>query len=381
VRTATLTPFTLSGAKRSRRATAITLALVLCPLPARADEVVRIAVVTGAPRVEISAPGLSLALVGSGGTPARLASERAEVTLLGDALLVNGARLEGPALLFTGAGPIRLGAHALADEVEVRRGQGGLDVVHAVPMEDYVAAVTGSEMPASFPPEALRAQAVAARTFAIFKKLEAVTDGRPWHLGATVLDQVYRASPVDPRARAAADATAGLVLVRDHVPVEAYFHSACGGRTERGEEALGRDLPYLESVACDHCRGAPRFRWTVRVGAAEMGRLAGLGAPVTAARVLARTTSGRAQSVEVAARGRKVALGAGDLRQRLGFTRLPSLLFDVRAGGDAVVFEGRGAGHGAGLCQWGAAGFAREGEGFREILARYYPGTEVVRMY
>jgi stage II sporulation protein D (peptidoglycan lytic transglycosylase) len=359
----------------------LALAVVAWALPARAVEVVRIAVVIGAPRVDLSAPGLAVAPAGSDAAPAHL-GDRAEVARAGDALVVNGVRRDAPALLFTAPAPIRVGAHLLAGEVEVRRGQAaGLDVVHAIPMEDYVAAVTGSEMPASFPPEALRAQAVAARTFAIHRKLEAVAEGRPWHVGATVLDQVYRAAPVDPRARAAAEATAGLVLAHDHVPVEAYFHAACGGRTERGAEALGRDLPYLQSVACDRCRGAPRARWTVRVGGAELGRVVALGAPATGARVLTRTSSGRAERVEVSARGRKVALGAGDLRQRLGFARLPSLLFDVRAAGGEVVFEGRGAGHGAGLCQWGAAGFAREGATFRDILARYYPGTELLRMY
>jgi stage II sporulation protein D len=254
-------------------------------------------------------------------------------------------------------------------------------VVHALPLEDYVAAVVGSEMPPAFPPQALQAQAVAARTFAVFKKLESVAVGRAWHLGATVLDQVYRASPVDPRARAAAEATAGEVLVFQHAPIEAYFHSTCGGRTERGADALGRDLPYLAAVSCGRCQASPRRRWTVRVPAPELGRLCGLGGAAIAARVAARTGSGRAQRVEISGRGHKVTLGAADLRQRLGFERLPSLAFDVRVERGSVLFEGGGAGHGAGLCQWGAAAAAREGEGYRAILAHYYPGAELIRMY
>ena len=95
----------------------------------------------------------------------------------------------------------------------------------------------------------------------------------------------------------------------------------------------------------------------------------------------ARTATGRAERVEVTAGGRTASLAAVDLRQRLGFERLPSLAFDVRADGRAFVLDGRGRGHGAGLCQWGAAELAREGQGYREILARYYLGTEVVRMY
>jgi stage II sporulation protein D len=346
---------------------------------------VRIAIATGVTKATISGPGLAMAPLRDGAAPASVeGGGQAEVALAHDVLTVNGVRLDAAGATFTGSGPIRTSAApaaSLLGEVEVRRSGNGLLVVHSLPLEDYVAAVVGSEMPAGFPPQALQAQAVAARTFAVFKKLESVAEGRAWHLGATVLDQVYRASPVDPRARAAAEATAGEVLVFEHAPIEAYFHSACGGRTERGAEALGRDLPYLASVTCGRCDASPRRRWTVRVPASEMGRLCGLGGPATSTRVAGRTSSGRAQRIEVFGRGRRVTLTAADLRQRLGFERLPSLAFDVRASHGSIVFEGRGAGHGAGLCQWGAAGAARNGEGYRAILSRYYPGTEIVRMY
>jgi stage II sporulation protein D len=85
--------------------------------------------------------------------------------------------------------------------------------------------------------------------------------------------------------------------------------------------------------------------------------------------------------VELAAGGRRVTLGAVDLRQRLGTDRLWSLLFDVALKRGTVRFTGHGAGHGAGMCQWGAAGAASRGERYQAILARYYPGTQIVRMY
>jgi stage II sporulation protein D len=76
-----------------------------------------------------------------------------------------------------------------------------------------------------------------------------------------------------------------------------------------------------------------------------------------------------------------VKLTAVELRQRVGYGRLHSLDFSVRRDGGGFAFEGRGSGHGAGMCQWGAAGFAREGKSYREILAHYYPGAELTRMY
>ena len=115
--------------------------------------------------------------------------------------------------------------------------------------------------------------------------------------------------------------------------------------------------------------------------AAELARAAGLSGAATSARVASRTPTGRAEKVEVHAGGRSVTLAASDLRQRLGFSRLPSLAFELRERGGAFLLEGRGQGHGAGLCQWGAAGLAREGKTYREILAHYYPGVEILRMY
>jgi stage II sporulation protein D len=249
-------------------------------------------------------------------------------------------------------------------------------------LEDYVAGVLAGEMPASFPSEAQRAQAVAARSYALTRKIEAQAAGKPWDIGAGVLTQVYRGRH-SPAARAAADATLGEVLVLGVMPVEAYFHAVCGGRTETGAAALGRDLPYLVSVECGYCDDAPGARWRREFSGAELGKVAALGGAADAVRVASRTAADRAERVELARGGRAASLAAADLRQRLGFARLPSVAFEVDSAGAAAgfAFIGRGQGHGAGLCQHGAAGMARVGKAYGEILAHYYPGTEIVKMY
>jgi stage II sporulation protein D len=254
-------------------------------------------------------------------------------------------------------------------------------------LEDYVAGVVAGELPASFPPEAQKAQAVAARSYALTRKLDAQVAGRAWDIGAGVLSQVYRGQG-SPAARAAAEATAGEVLVLGMAPVEAYFHAVCCGQTESGLAALGKDLPYLVPVDCGRCDDAPGARWRLVLGAGELGRVAGLGGPADAVRVVARTATGRAERVELARGERVASLAAADLRQRLGFSRLQSLAFEVgeltprpARGERTFAFEGRGQGHGAGMCQWGAAAMAQDGRTYREILAHYYPGTDVVRMY
>jgi len=260
-----------------------------------------------------------------------------------------------------------LPAQALAEE-RIRVRLEGSDRVEDLRLEDYVAGVVAGEMPPSFPVEALT------------RKLEAQRTGKPWDIAAGVLNQVYQGRH-SPAARSAADATLGEVLVLGMEPVEAYFHSVCCGTTESGLAALGRDLPYLAPVDCGGCDDVPGARWRREFSAAELGRIAGLGGPADEVRVSVRTGTGRAERLEVGRGGRSVGLAAADLRQRLGFSRLPSLAFEVTASGKSFVFEGTGQGHGAGMSQHGAAGMARAGKTYLEILAHYYPGTDVVKMY
>ncbi len=368
-----------------RRATAPTLLALASllalagPAGARAEELIRVVVAEGQAAVVLSGAGLALKTPEEEG-PGRAVAGPVEVVPSASGVRVGRDEVEGPALL-TASGPIRLGERVLSPVVQVEPGPGGLTVVEELPLDDYVAGVLSGELPRSFPAEAQKAQAVAARTYALVKKIEAEASGRGWHLGANVLSQVYAGAAPNPAARAATDATRGEVLVMGNEPVEAFFHAACGGRTESGLDALGRDLPYLKAVPCGHCNDAPGARWTFTLDAAALGKAARLGGSVSAARVLERSASGRVAKVELTAGGKASVLNGADLRQRLGYSRLPSLAFELTARHGGFTFAGRGQGHGAGLCQWGAAGMARGGKGYREILAHYYPGTDVVKMY
>ncbi len=357
------------------------LLALLCAaaLPTRAEELIRVVVAEGLPRVALVSGGPQVEEEEEGGA-GRPAGDTLELAPSGDGLKAGREALPG-AVVVSASTPIRMGERTLSTVVQVERGPGGLTVVEELPLDDYVAGVLSGELPRSFPPEAQKAQAVAARTYALVKKIEAEASGRGWHLGANVLSQVYAGAAPNPVARAAADATKGEVLVSGNEPVEAFFHAACGGQTEAGLDALGRDLPYLQPVRCGRCNEAPGARWRLALSGADLCKALGLAGKVTAARVSERSGSGRAARVELTAGGKVATLTAADLRQRLGYSKLPSLAFDVSEKRGTFTFEGRGQGHGAGLCQWGAAGMAKEGKGYREILEHYYPGTRVVRMY
>ena len=197
-----------------------------------------------------------------------------------------------------------------------------------------------------------------------------------------MLSQVYLGlDHEDPRTAAAVLATQGEVLALGVTPVEAYFHASCGGRTESGAAALDRPLDYLKSVSCPCENHSPYAHWHAELSGAELGKAVGL-APVVECEVVSRTGSGRAARVQVRSeKGGVRTILANQLRTANGYQRLPRTWFDVHREGDHFVFTGRGTGHGAGLCPWGARIFAEQGKDYRAILDHYYPGTTVERIY
>ncbi|HSP77178.1 MAG TPA: SpoIID/LytB domain-containing protein, partial [Myxococcaceae bacterium] len=314
-----------------------------------------------------------------------LEQESVVVRRRGSRLELNGAPVIGTAVRFRagassadagvpGPTPLRAGDMEVRGDVVVRLYRDGLQLINVIPLEDYLAAVLGSEMPVSFPLEALKAQAVAARTYALQKKLRAY--GSPFHMGSSVLHQVYGGlHREDARTRAAVEATRGEVLTYELAPIEAYFHASCGGRTESGQEALQRNLPYLQPVECP-CGRLPASRGTATLSDSELQ--SALGHPPEGLRVTGRTATHRVTRV---ASSSGASLDGATFRRKLGYTRLKSLNFEVERTSDGWHFTGLGYGHGAGLCQWGAKALADQGLGYRDILQRYYPGTELQQLY
>jgi stage II sporulation protein D len=361
------------------------LLLLLAPLSAQAVETMRIAMGEVASEVHVSGTALSYGSDSEEAQFVPMGSESASVRRRGGRLELNGSPVIGGAVRFRAgvepteasspsASTVRAGNMAVRGDVVVRLYKDRLQLINVIPLEDYLAAVLGSEMPVSFPLEALKAQAVAARTYALQKKLEAY--GSPFHLGSSVLHQVYGGlHREDARTRAAVLATRGEVLTYELAPIEAYFHSSCGGLTESGQAALGRDLPYLQPVECP-CGRLPASRWSATLSDAELH--AALGDSSQGFHVTSRTATQRVHRVTTAS---GVSLDGASLRRKLGYTRLKSLGFDVERTASGWHFSGRGYGHGAGFCQWGAKALADQGRTYRDILLHYYPGTELQQLY
>ena len=341
-----------------------------------AAETMRIAMGAESSKISIKASALEWGPDAEGAPMHGVEGSTLEVTQASGGLQLNGAEVELKAVRVRVGGAddvLTVNGVRVRGEVVVQPGRAQLVAINVLPLEDYLLGVLGSEMPRSFPLEALKAQAVAARTYALNKKLEQYD--QPYHLGSSVISQVYKGLEVDdPRTREAVESTRGEILTWKLQPIEAYFHASCGGHTEAGLEALGRDLPYLKSVECP-CGALPTSHWSVNLTSKDLVGLAG--AKAGSIRVEGRTPTGRARRVQVGSRD----FDAVRFRERVGYMKLKSLDFEVKKAGDGVELSGHGFGHGAGMCQWGARVLADKGMGYTYILQRYYPGTDLQNLY
>jgi stage II sporulation protein D len=280
---------------------------------------------------------------------------------------------------------------------------GGLTLVNRLDMESYLLGVVPREIGRASEDiyEAVKAQAVAARTYAV--KYIGRRSAQGFDVYPTVEDQVYGGVAAEDAIvfRAVAE-TAGEILTHAGEPITAYYHSTCAGQTAAIDEVWNeRPVPYLVSVrdvdprtgeAYD--RASSRFRWTERWTHAQLvgilnrtladslrGRRIGR---IEEMDVTARTASGRVRSLVIDTDAGRFTVGRDRVRWILTPTRggiLNSSKFDVRMTGGEIVAEGGGWGHGIGMCQVGAMGRARAGQDYREILGVYYPGTRIRDMY
>ena len=197
-------------------------------------------------------------------------------------------------------------------------------------------------------------------------------------LASSTLDQVYNGlSHESPETRAAVSATHGQVLVFDHEPIEAFFFSSCGGRTRDARLVFGVDQPYLRGVVCGHCDDAATATWSRRLSFAELSSK--LGFKVTGASTEGETADGRPKWVVFKPSATKVTPEA--LRAKLGYTVIKSPQMTVQCTGTVCTFSGRGAGHGVGMCQFGARGLALQGLGYVDIVQTYFPGATLKTLY
>lgn len=275
-----------------------------------------------------------------------------------------------------------------------------LTVVNHLGLEDYLTGVLGGEVPLDWPLEAIKAQAVASRTYALYR-IRSRPPEAPFDLSAGTDSQVYAGqsgmtAEKRVKLRAALDETRGRVLTFGRRLFQANFHAICGGHTDPAWLLVGGDpVTPLRGVPCGNCakatrlpQVAARYAWSFEIPETalreSLSRLPGweeASGPVLCVAPVPVGPGGHAGEAEVTAGGRTRRVPVPALRGAVGWDKFLSSAFTARRAGDVFRFEGKGWGHGGGLCQWGAWAMAQEGFAAGEILAYYYPGSVVARVY
>jgi len=305
------------------------------------------------------------------------------ITAFKYAVNINGRRYPQSRLYLRpqDSGSIEVNGRRYPGDLEIIRGRGSAVLVNHVGLEDYVKGIAVREISHYWPFEALLAHAIVFRTYALYAVQQNAK--RDYDVTGDVYSQVYGGAAAERyRISDACDQTSGDVLTCGGRIFPAYYHSTCGGHTQNASILWNIDIPALSGVDCVYCKGSPHFSWNAAIPVAEaVGKLSAAG--IMADGITAIETSDIDQSGRVVklalrtARGGFVEIAGKDFRQILGNDIVKSTNFDVVLRGRMIEFSGRGWGHGVGLCQWGAYFMAKAGYSFSDILAYYYPGSEV----
>jgi stage II sporulation protein D len=262
--------------------------------------------------------------------------------------------------------------------------------IREMPFEQYIEAVVAGEMKNWFHEEALAAQAILARTFALeFIAGRGHSALNPEaHISTSFEEaQAWNPAAVNDRVRRAVSRTRGRVAVNNGKYIKAWFHSHAGGTTARAKEGLnfeGPEPPYTKVVRSVEGRDAPkdfaawRAVFTKQEVADALGKLGRNPGDFSAVRVVERGPSGRATRIRI---GDAEVHGA-DLRTTLDSTKYKSnLLTSARVEGDKVIFQGKGFGHGVGMSQWGAQEMARRGQNADAIITHYFEDVAIGKLW
>lgn len=300
----------------------------------------------------------------------------------------GGKRIEinGP-LALTSSSFIHLGPKHFRNKIELYPLGRELHLVNEVPLEPYLAGLVNKEIRSNYPKEAVKAQVIAARSYALATMAERRKSPHRWYdLKGTEDDQVYQgAHSEDYKSRALVDETKGYVLIHQNDVLKAYYHASSGGHTELPRNVWGRrddaraQHAYLARHSPWDMMGPAATQWNITL-TPHMGNLwPGVG-KILDIQVLKRSEGKRVEKIRVKGRNGTVEWSGQEFKRKLGPRWLKSTLFGIRRVPEGFLIEGRGFGHGVGMSQLGAKYMAKEGKSAKEILQFYYPYAGVVKL-
>lgn len=280
-----------------------------------------------------------------------------------------------------GADSLIVDGRAFRGKMEfIKEDNGMLTAINRIELEDYLRGILYHEVSHYWPMEALKAQAIVCRSYAVYSMQQ--NKSKAFDVTNDVYSQVYGGSVSERfRTNQAIDETLGKVILFEGKIIPAYFHATCGGHTEDASLLWNINLPPLKGVACPFCKDSPHFNWHEVIFTGEIREaLVGAGYKTGVIKEIAldgKDASGRIINLRIMSAKKDIVISAKDFRNIIGPDLIKSTNFKVNIIGTDAVFEGFGWGHGVGLCQWGAYFMAKNGSSSEEIIKYYYPGTNV----
>ncbi|MCX5695626.1 MAG: SpoIID/LytB domain-containing protein [Candidatus Omnitrophica bacterium] len=345
---------------------------------------VRVAIIQDAPSLSLKIKGFfRVKDLKSDKIVYRAKSINTTVTTYKNGIILGGVKPNSENLLIESDDPeaIIINGRMFRGNIQfIRKGENKILVVNHIELQDYIKGIMYHETSHYWPMEALKAQAIVSRTYALYQIQENRLND--FDVTSDIYSQVYGGQTSERfRTTRAVDETDGKVLFYKGKIIPAYFHATCGGHTEDAALLWNLDLAPLKGVACAYCRESPHFNWHYDLTLKEIGKkLSDAGFKIkniSNINIEGRDKSGRITNLLIMSEGGEVKVPAKDFRGILGPNIIRSTNFSVAISGKDAVFEGIGWGHGVGLCQWGAYFMAKDDQSAEQILKYYYPGTNV----
>jgi len=256
-------------------------------------------------------------------------------------------------------------------------------VLEEIGIEEYLPGVIEGEMPTLWQDDAIQAQVIAARTYAIYKKK--IKDNALYHIDK--LDLAYNGSySHQPKTKEIVDKSRGTVMVYNWELFPGYFHSTCGGHTEDINLVFNlRSIPPLSGVDCGYCNKSKYYNWRTDLKKNEIERKL-VNSKFSVKKINNIVTEktgpgGHSSIIKIEHSGGTKRVNANEFRLIVGPNHLRSTAFKVKNNGNSLIFNGNGWGHGVGLCQYGTQGMANSGFKWYDILKHYYPEIDLVKIY
>jgi len=306
---------------------------------------------------------------------------RVEIRYENAHLTINGVPIETSSCTFVTEG-FQLPQGKYRGNLIILATNSNLMLINEIDIESYLMSVVPSEVPPEWPREALKAQAVAARTYALYEMVSSRQKNLPFDVYADTRSQVYKGESAEHKTTSlAVDETRGEVIRYQGRIIPAYFHASSGGFTENSEEVFGTAWPYLRSVPSPYYKVYPNSEWKTELPVSLLSQKLHT-APIRKVEVLERTPSQRLKTVQFTDEaGRMITIPGTNLRALIGPTIMKSTRANLRLEEDKLIIYGVGYGHGVGLPQWDAYGMALAGKTYKEILTYFYIQTEISRLW